>query len=243
MYEFEDHYWWYCGLHELVLHYVGVHLESSSLTKLKLFDAGCGTGRLAELLSTYGKVDGMDYSSEAVEFCKQRGLSNVTQGDLNSWIPQSQSYDIIISNDVVNCSDIEDDLKILERFYMGLKSGGIMILNLPAFKILRRGHDRLVYGKRRYRKREFVTQLKEIGFSPIRASYRLPHLFFFVLFKKYVVERFIHDRAETDLKPLPVWTNSLLLRMNRLENKLITLGIQMPLGSSLFVVCEKRNQQ
>jgi hypothetical protein len=39
---------------------------------------------------------------------------------------------------------------------------------------------------------------------------------------------------------LPSWLNKLFLRINRIENKLIISGINMPFGSSLFLVeCKK----
>ena len=239
MFEFENDYWWYRGLHELVLYYVDRFKRSRAPEELRIFDAGCGTGRLMEMMNDYGAVEGIDYSADAVSLCKERGLKCVEIGDLNTWNPPAESWDIIVSNDVICTSGVEDDLAVIETFYRALKKGGILILNLPAFDVLRRRHDVAVYGKRRYRKKKTLKQMEKLGFTAVRAAYRLPLLFFIILLQKYLLEPFKKGKIESDLKKLPPFLNNLLLKMNRIENKLTTIGISFPFGSSLFLVCKK----
>jgi SAM-dependent methyltransferase len=240
MFEYENRYWWYRGLHELTWRCVGKFKQTKSNKKIKILDAGCGTGRMMELLAGYGIVEGIDHGQEAISLCKKRGLKNVQKGDLNTWEPPAETYDIIISNDVIYISTIADDMAVVEKFHRGLKKDGILILNLPAFKMLERNHDIAVFGVRRYRKKRTLEQLKEIGFVPVRASYRLPPLFFVMLFQKYVLDRLSKGDVESDLKVLPSFINSCLLWMHRLDNKIITAGIPLPFGSSLFLVCKKK---
>jgi 2-polyprenyl-3-methyl-5-hydroxy-6-metoxy-1,4-benzoquinol methylase len=252
MFQFENDYWWYRGLHELVLHYVKKMLSTNAKANiqqepLKILDAGCGTGRMLELLAPYGKVEGIDFSEDAVNLCKKRGLENVHRDDLNTWAAPAEIYDVIISNDVIYNSGVEDDMAVVGKFHRALKPDGLLIMNLPAFKALRRKHDIAVSGIRRYRKQRTLRELKKIGFTPVHSSYRLPPLFFIMLLKKHLVERFSKllpginkKKAESDLKLLPGAVNSFLLRLHRLENKIITAGIPLPLGSSLFLVCRKK---
>ncbi|MGD2087516.1 MAG: class I SAM-dependent methyltransferase [Candidatus Aminicenantes bacterium] len=240
MFEFENDYWWYRGLHELTRHYVVRFKHKKSNEELKILDAGCGTGRMMELLEGYGIVEGIDHWEEAIFLCKKRGLKNIQKGDLNTWEPPAEVYDVIISNDVIYISTIADDMAVVEKFHRALKKNGILILNLPAFKVLQRKHDIAVFGVRRYRKKMTLRQLKEIGFVPVHASYRLPPLFFIMLVQKYVVDRLSKGEVESDLKELPYFINSFLLWMHRLENKIITAGIPLPFGSSLFLVCRKK---
>lgn len=239
MYSFENEYWWYRGLHELVRSYIRRLKNTKPGEELRIFDAGCGTGRMMELLRDFGIVEGIDYSADAVALCKERGLQRVEQGDLNSWNPPAEMADVIISNDVICTSGVEDDMAVVKTFYRALKKDGLLILNLPAFMALRRKHDIAVFGKRRYRKRKTLRQLKEIGFVPVFAGYRLPFLFFVMLAQKHLVERWSRKPAVSDLKPLPRFLNSLLLGLNRLDNTLITSGIPLPFGSSLFLVMKK----
>ena len=243
MFQFENDYWWYRGLHELVLHYV----ENIRNTKnhnqqepLNIFDAGCGTGRMMELLAPYGKVEGIDYSEDAVNLCKKRGLENVRKDDVNTWAAPAEIYDVIISNDVIYNSGVEDDMAVVGKFHQALIPNGLLIMNLPAFEALRRKHDIAVFGIRRYRKKRTLRDLKKIGFISAHTSYRLPPLFFIMLLQKHLLERFSKKKAECDLTLLPSAMNSFLLCLHRLENKIITTGIPLPLGSSLFLVCKKK---
>jgi 2-polyprenyl-3-methyl-5-hydroxy-6-metoxy-1,4-benzoquinol methylase len=239
MYEFENDYWWYRGLHHLTRDYVERLKRTNSNEELKILDAGCGTGRMMELLDPYGNVEGFDHAEEAVALCKERGLKNAKKEDLNTWNPPTEYYDIIVNNDVIYISTIEDDMAVVGKFHQALKKNGILILNLPAFKILTRKHDIAVFGVRRYRKRKTLAQLKRIGFVPVHASYRLPPLFFIMLLQKYLADRLQKGNVESDLKRLPSFINSILFWMHRVENKIITTGIPLPFGSSLFLVCRK----
>ena len=73
MFEVEDRHWWYVGLHELILAQVG-RIAASAGEPLRILDAGCGTGRLMELLASAGSVEGCDISPDAVAFCRNDPL-------------------------------------------------------------------------------------------------------------------------------------------------------------------------
>ncbi len=236
MFQFENEYWWYRGLHELVLTFV-----KKRPAPLHILDAGCGTGRMMEMLQSYGTVSGIDYSVDAVTCCKERGLTNVRLSDLNTWKPEPETLDLIISNDVIYSSGVVDDMAVVEQFHRALKAGGLLILNLPAFMLLHRRHDIAVFGKRRYRKHATLSQLKQRGFVPVACSYRLPHLFFFLLLQKFLVEPFQKSVPKSDLNPLPNFINRFFLGLHRVENKWISAGLTVPFGSSLFIVCKKEN--
>jgi len=115
----------------------------------------------------------------------------------------------------------------------------ILIINLPAFEYLKRPHDKAVLTKKRYRKREFVNDLKKIGFIIISSSYRMPHLYFIILISKLFKGKSDSKRSESDLKELPDWLNTILIFLGRIENSLLKRGFCIPVGSSLFVVAKK----
>ena len=72
MYELENNYWWYKTLHSLVEKIV--EKQKLSNADLYILDAGCGTGRMLEILANYGHAEGVDYSEQAVMYTKKRGL-------------------------------------------------------------------------------------------------------------------------------------------------------------------------
>ena len=232
----ENDYWWYMGLHELVLHFAR-HLRRGSLA----LDAGCGTGRMLELLALGGlEVEGVDISPKAVEYCKRRGLERVEAADLNSWEGPNGCYDAIVSLDAIYHVSIKSDVDVLSRFQRSLRDGGVLILNVTAFECLARGHDVVVGVGKRYRLRPFVKELLEVGFVVDLATYRLPALYLLIRARKLIRSlRGAPEPVESDLGDLPRWLNGLLLQGIRLENLAIRLGAKMPFGSSLFIVAHR----
>ncbi|MDP2915610.1 MAG: class I SAM-dependent methyltransferase [Candidatus Aminicenantes bacterium] len=236
MFQFEDWYWWYRGLHELVDSAVKRFTPDRSPS---ILDAGCGTGRTMELLGSRGQVEGFDFSAAAVDLCRQRGVPDCRIMDLNAWDPEADRWDVIISLDVICCSGVRDDRAILDKFYRALAGNGLLIMNLPAFPLLRRTHDLAVSIARRYRRKDLVRDLEARGFRLVYAGYRLPPLFLAMLAKK-IIEKISKPRnIESDLRPLPRPLNDWLLGYHRLENRLILRGMRFPFGSSLFVVAAK----
>lgn len=237
MYVLETSFWWYRVLHELVEDCIKKNKPEGLL---HILDAGCGTGRMMEICQKYGPVEGIDYSEDAVQYARKRGLENVVLADLNDVLIEPNAYNMIVSLDVLYHSAIKDDKVILGKFYDSLKDGGLLIINLPAFEYLKRSHDVVVHTKKRYRKNAFERELKEAGFSIITSSYRMPLLYFIILVAKLFHQKPQSQESESDLKELPGWLNSLLLSMGRVENWLIRQGIPFPVGSSLFVVAKKQ---
>lgn len=236
MYILETSFWWYRVLHELVETIIEKHKPAGAI---RILDAGCGTGRMMEICRKYGLVEGIDYSVDAVNYARKRGLDNVELGDLNEVSLEANSYDLILSLDVLYHSAIRDDKAILQKFYHGLKEGGLLIINLPAFEYLKRSHDKVVFTKKRYRKKAFKKEVTEVGFHKLHSSYRMPHLFFIILITKIFHQKSRMHTPESDLKEIPGWLNRLLLSMGRAENWFISHGITFPVGSSLFVLANK----
>lgn len=236
MYHLETSFWWYQILHELVDSTVG---KNKQVGDIKILDAGCGTGRMMEILQKYGLVYGIDYSEEAVFLANKRGLDNIEIGNLNEYYFKENCFDTITCLDVLYHSDIIDDLSVVQNFHNALKPNGILIINLPAFEYLKRSHDIVVHTKKRYRKGVFVSQLKAIGFSEVHASYRMPHLYCIILISKLFAGKRSFKKPESDLKELPDWLNSLLVFLGRIENSFIKRGFSIPFGSSLFIVAKK----
>ena len=237
--EMEKTFWWYVGLHELVLKTLKKFYPQKNLN---ILDAGCGTGRMLELLNKNNNtLEGIDYSEDAVIISKRKGLLNVKNVNLNTWNANEDKYDIIICLDVIYHSGIKNDIDIIRKFYSAMNENSLLILNNPAFNILKRPHDIVVSTKRRYRKSALVKIIEAIGFDVDVATYRLPFLFIFISIKKLLDKIFSPAKMESDLVSLPNWLNNLMLIINRLENKLILSGISMPFGSSLFIVAKKQN--
>jgi SAM-dependent methyltransferase len=238
MFKQENEFWWYRGLHSLVGYYIKTMKKSNAA--IALFDAGCGTGRMLEIAKKYATVSGVDFSEDAVAFCRERNLENVTQGDLNTWKCRPELYDIVCSLDVLCHTSIINQQEIIDKFADSLKPGGMLILNLPAFQSIYRNHDRAVHTARRYVKRDLETLLQKSGFKVIFNNYRLPPLFLLVLVKRLFEKKSEQNKmSDLFIKINPV-TNFILYCYNMIENCMQVLKIPMPFGTSVFTVAVKK---
>lgn len=241
MYEVEDYHWWYVALHELILAHVRQKRENSS-EPLKILDAGCGTGRLMQLMEEFGRVNGFDLAAEAIDCCHKRGLRGVFQADLNTVNLRTCEYDIITSIDTLYHQWVVSERKVLENFFEALKPGGTLILNLVAFEQLRSSHDVAVHTRKRYNRPEVLELLQSCGFRVRSATYRLGFLFLPIAATR-ILRRALHGTKLPESVPSDVtvpnpFMNRLLLRLARVENRFLLSG-RMPIGTSVFVVAEK----
>lgn len=245
MYAAEDRHWWYVGLHKLILE--TIQKESLSLGRpLDIFDAGCGTGRLCQLLKLQGHlVEGCDGAEEALRLCRLRGIDTMAMADLNTLEIEAGSYDVITSIDVLYHADVVDDSAVMRRLRSGLRPGGMLILNLVAHEFLRSTHDIAVHTRERYTRATLCRRVQESGFEISFATYRVSILFPFIalyrLWSRLALCRGADpgEVASDVSSPHPL-LNALLLKSIELENALFRVTA-LPFGSSLFVVARKQN--
>jgi SAM-dependent methyltransferase len=238
LFNIEENYWWYVGLRQLVLSFIdGIKEKRDNLI---ILDAGCGTGKTLDDCRAY-KSYGMDFSEEAITYCKLRGLDKLVRGTICQVPVKKGSFDVVISLDVLYHKNIEDDVKALKELSRVTNKDGILVLNLPAYNFLRGRHDEAVHTKRRYTIKDLKIKLEESGFEIERITYRNTILFPIAVTKR-IMEKFSpidSENARSDLKPLPYWLNKIFTLLLLLENKLITSGINFPFGLSVFCVARK----
>jgi hypothetical protein len=136
---------------------------------------------------------------------------------------------------------VRDEIQVLESLRNGLMDSGLIMLNYPAFPILRRKHDKVVMMGRRYTKKSLNKILEKAGLDPVLCSYRLPHAYFTLLILRFF-ESLGTDKRDTksDIANIPAeFVNNALIKANKLENRAIAQGFSIPFGSSLFVVSKK----
>ncbi|MBI5640745.1 MAG: class I SAM-dependent methyltransferase [Nitrospirae bacterium] len=241
MSEVEESHWWYIGLHRLILRYIRREYEKSG-PPLEILDAGCGTGRLCQLMSDFGKVQGLDISETAIALCRKRVINRVYQADLNNVDLGKERFDIITSIDVLYHKAVRDDALIIGKMYDALRPGGFLILNLPAYDFLKGGHDIAVHTERRYTKSALNRMLTSSGFIVEKASYRIAFLFLPVALYRLARKPFLHVRNQnnqlSDVSKPPAIVNKLLLRLNVYENSLME-KYSLPFGTSVFVLARK----
>lgn len=171
-YEIEESYWYFVSQHRLLCSVV----SSFSVSGGKILDAGCGTGRLLTLMESYGRGYGLDLSGEALAFCRERGLQRLTRTDLSCGVPfQDGTFDVITAVDVLE--HLGREAEALKDFFRTLKSGGRVLIAVPAYMFLWSDHDVAAHHKRRYSRRQLIRVLSEAGFFVERITYSMTLLF------------------------------------------------------------------
>jgi len=240
----EDHHWWYVGLHDLVIRMV--RREADGLKRrLDILDAGCGTGRLCELMQPFGAVTGCDMHPLALEAAIERGVSRVKRCDLAVDDLGDESYDLITCMDVLYHRAVTDEENVVRNLRRSLRKGGFLIIQVPAFEILRGAHDVAVHTRRRYRRSEVVCLLESAGFTVEFASYRLlPWLLPVLLWRgltRVFPPRASDGKTLSDLaSPVSPRMNQLLAACVKAENRLLIVGLRLPVGTSVFALARKQ---
>jgi SAM-dependent methyltransferase len=239
MFYVEEDSWWYVGLRKLVFSYINKFSNEKVIPRI--LDAGCGTGRIVEECKVYNAY-GMDISQEAIKFCTLRNLNKLLRGSISKIPFKNNTFDIVISLDVLYHMRVKDDSETLKELYRVINNNGILLLNLPAFNFLKSGHDKAMHTKRRYTIRDLKEKVEKAGFIVDRITYRNTILFPIALIMRIMTRLFLKDTVNTrsDNKQLPGLLNTFLKNLMLLENRVIISGLNLPFGLSLYCVARKK---
>jgi SAM-dependent methyltransferase len=240
--ETEPKLWWYKTLHTFVLKSIQKEFPNKDI---KIVDAGCGTGGLMAYLNQYSykNITGFDISPYALSYCQAKGL-NVFKGNLLSIDQyfQKGSVDVIISNDNLYFLSEAERTHVFLVMNSILKTGGLLIFNLPAFNAFRGTHDLGVGIKKRFTKRDIRVLLNikdmaviELKYWPFSLS---PLIFFIRTFQRIKIRLFKIKNADSDVEVPNGFLNSLFYKVTLFENR---FKGKLLWGSSVFAVLKKVN--
>jgi ubiquinone/menaquinone biosynthesis C-methylase UbiE len=223
-------HWWNYGTKMFFLNAIEKTLPKGTC----ILDAGCGVGDMMRLLQKHYRVVGVDNSEEAIKYCTQKVRENtVIRGDIGVMPFKTESFDGIMSLDVLYHAWVRNDLQALQEMYQLLKPGGKLFLQLPAYEWLRSCHDEWSYTSRRYTAKNVNGLLKTSGFVKRRLGYRVCFLF-----PLAVIQRRIIKAKHSDLKEIHPLVNFLFKRIMDLEI-FLALYVNFPFGLSVIGIAEK----
>jgi len=195
LYEVEETHWWYVGRRRIIQHLVEKICTTLKNPNPRILDVGCGTGANLKMLAAHGRAEGVDISSQAVDFCRERGLDSVKLGAIEQLPYESGSFELVTALDVVE--HLDDDVAGLSEMRRVLDRDGRLLLFVPAFMFLWGVQDDVSNHRRRYTLPGLLKAVEAAGFSVEWSSYANISFFIPVLLVRSVM-RWLGLRAATE---------------------------------------------
>jgi SAM-dependent methyltransferase len=228
MAELEESHWWYRARRLIVSDVIMRFVPPRS----EVVDYGAGTGGTADALKELGyHVVAADVSEEALEACRMRGLATV---NLKKESLRASSADCVLAGDVLE--HVHDDIALLFSLRRALRSGGVLVITVPAYEFLWSGEDYVSEHLRRYTRKALLQRLDLAGFRVIWCSY-FNTLLFPVIASMRITRRLLFPKAmyRSDIVALPEWENGILAKVFGCERHLLKY-MRLPVGASILAV-------
>jgi SAM-dependent methyltransferase len=236
MYEAEERQWWYAGMRALSLALLaGPLAERARKGPVLILDAGCGTGNNLRHLARYGRALGVDLSEQALAFCRSRGVAAARAELLALPFPDAR-FDCVTSLDVIYHRWVTDDAAAVREMARVLRPGGLLLLRVPALRMLWGAHDEAVHSRHRYRRREVKRLLEGAGLVVVRATYANTVLLPLVAARRGLDRLTGRRGSDVGFLPGPLeWAFRSVLE----GEARVVKRFSLPLGTSVFALARK----
>jgi len=169
----EAAHWWFVHRRRLVSALLRgrTELEAGG----RVLDVGCGSGGNLDWLHRSGfRAVGLDVSPLALALARGSSpsavLTRARAQDLSGlFLPGS--FDLVTVFNVLYHAWIPDETEVLRAARRVLAPGGYLLLTEPAFGFLRRRHDEIDHGVRRYTRSSIEGMVRTAGFEVVVSSY------------------------------------------------------------------------
>ena len=242
----EEHHWWYRGLRSVIK----TCLETPRFAlppDPRILDAGCGTGGNLKAMAEFAKpayLGGFDSSQEGLAAARAKApgadlyLSSICDPEIHE-----KELDLVISTDVIYIPGAEEAMPGLRRIMSALRPGGLFIVNLAAYDWLFSEHDIAIHTKERYTESSVTALLNALNLRIELLSYRVCFLFPAVVAMRLPSLFRARDKnptARNDLESGSTgFTNEVLYSVMAAESRLISRGVRLPWGSSVFAIARR----
>jgi SAM-dependent methyltransferase len=235
MYQAEERQWWYAGMRAISLSLLGAQWPDGDAGDRRILDAGCGTGSNLAHFRRFGRTVGVDLSSDALRLCRTRGVAAARSNLLALPFPDG-TFDAVTSFDVIYHRWVADDRVAVREFVRVLRPGGLLLLRVPALKMLWGAHDEAVHSRHRYTRGEVRRLLEDEGLEVVRLTYANTLLFPVIAVRRTLDRVLGRHGSDVGFLPAPIeWTFRHLLGV---ESRLVR-RLSLPLGASVFALARK----
>jgi SAM-dependent methyltransferase len=234
----EGRHWWYVGMRQIAAGIVAQICPpgppGGPAPACRILDAGCGVGGGLRWLADFGQVTGIDLHPLAIQY-SARVSRRVGQASVQALPFADASFDLVTTFEVLYHLAVSDDAAALNEMRRVLRSGGWLLVRLPAHDWLRGAHDRHVHTRHRYEASELRGKIEAAGFE----LQRLTSVGLLMLLPAVMLRGAqAGEQTGTDVTMPSAAVNRLLLAGLQLEGKWLR-RFDLPAGLSLLALARK----
>ncbi len=232
--------WWFRGQRQILYRMLDPVVSNRPIRRV--MEAGCGTGYMSgDLASRYGwTMFPVDIAPEGLSYGRKLGIKRLCQGDIATIPYADQSFDALVSFDVIVHFPLGEEHRPLGEFARVVKPGGLLILRVPAYDFLRSRHSVFAHERQRFTRGRLTRQVSEAGFQIRRLTFANSFLLPVAFTKFRIWEPLTKQEPRSGVAPVPGWLDSMLYGPLAMEAQLIGRGINLPVGQSILVVAERQ---
>lgn len=240
MYSLETSHWYFTGKRHALKSILERRLHTDGVAA-PFLDVGCGTGIILEMLKQFGRPTGVDISSVALDFCRQRGHERLALIAPGGHLPfENDFFSLICAFDILE--HLDDDLQLLREMGRVCAPGGSVFLTVPAFDFLWSEHDEALHHRRRYTASGIRSLVERAGLRVHWLSYFNTILFpiaaIFRGFKRLTPAKPQQGKRSEFFVPVPGPINTAWRTVLELEGRFLRYG-RLPYGVSVICLAKK----
>lgn len=226
-------HWWYGSTRSLLGQLLGPHLTPGG----RFLDAGCGTGATGAWMETVGSVIGVDREPLALALYEEaHPRAGLAVSDVGRLPFPDAVFDAVLCVTVLCHQSVGSPAAVVGELVRVTRPGGVVCLQEPGVRRLRRAHDRVTHSARRFSRRDLAATLVDNGCELLTATGAYAFLVPAAAVKA-VVER---GRVASDLDRHHAGLGGLLGGMATVERGLLRTGVRLPVGLSVLAIGRRR---